>query len=51
MVGYRILGRDPSSTDEQVVLSVEVLEANGKIQQQPLTFIRDGQEWKMTHRK
>jgi hypothetical protein len=51
MAGYRIVGRDPSSTDEKVVLSVEVLEANGKIQQEPLTFIRDGKEWKMTHRK
>jgi hypothetical protein len=48
MVGYRILGRDPASTDEKVILAIEVLEADGKSKQQPLTFIRDGQEWRMS---
>ena len=48
MAGYRILGRDASSTDERVVLAIEVLKADGASEQQPLTFIRDGQEWKMT---
>jgi hypothetical protein len=30
-----------------VVLAIEVLDVDGKSKQQPLTFIRDGQEWKM----
>ena len=48
MAGYRILGRNPSSTDEKVILAIEVLEANGESKQQPLMFVRDGQEWKIT---
>ena len=48
IAGYRILGRDPSSTDEKVVLAIELLDVNGKSKQQPLTFIRDGQEWRLT---
>ncbi len=51
IAGYRILGREASSTDEKVVLSVEVLEVNGKSKPQSMVFIRDGQEWRMTHRK
>jgi len=51
MAGYRILGRDPLSNDEQIVLAVELFEANGTSKQQPLTFIRDGQEWRMTQRE
>jgi len=51
IAGYRILGREASSTDEKVVLSVEVLEVNGKSKPQSMVFIRDGQDWRMTHRK
>jgi hypothetical protein len=47
IAGYRILGR-VSSTDEKVVLAIEILEVGGKSKQQAMTFIRDGQEWKMT---
>jgi hypothetical protein len=48
IAGYRILGRDPASTDEKVLLAIELLDVNGKSKQQPLIFIRDGDEWKMT---
>jgi hypothetical protein len=47
IAGYRILGR-VSSTDEKVVLAIEILGVDGKSKQQAMIFIRDGQEWKMT---
>ena len=52
IAAYRILGREPSSTDEKVILSVEVLEVTGKTKQQMMTFTRDGKDYcRMTHRK
>ena len=46
IVGYRIVRREPSSTDEKVVLSFEVLEVDGKSKQQSMTFTREGQDWR-----
>jgi hypothetical protein len=51
LAGYRIVGREASSTDEKVVLTVEFIEIDGKTKREPMGVRREGQEWKMSDRK
>jgi len=51
IAGYRIVGREPSSTDDSVILAIEIYSPDGNTTQRPIAFERVGQEWRINDGK